>query len=45
MDFLKTNGDRVESVAELKRLLSQKPPVWHLQINRAGQLINLNVRA
>ncbi|HEX7007160.1 MAG TPA: DegQ family serine endoprotease [Alphaproteobacteria bacterium] len=39
------NGSRVESVAELKRLLSQKPPVWHLQINRAGQLINLNIRA
>src|SRR5690606_29036 len=39
------NGSRVESVAELKRVLSQKPPVWHLQINRAGQLINLNIRA
>ena len=39
------NGDSVKSVAELKRLLSQKPPVWQLQINRAGQLINLNVRA
>ncbi|MGE5146277.1 MAG: Do family serine endopeptidase [Candidatus Eiseniibacteriota bacterium] len=39
------NGDAVPSVAELKRLLSQKPPVWQLQINRAGQLINLNVRA
>jgi serine protease Do len=39
------NGDAVGSVAELKRLLGQKPPVWQLQINRAGQVINLNVRA
>jgi len=39
------NGDPVKSVAELKRLLAQKPPVWQLQINRAGQVINLNVRA
>ena len=39
------NGDAVSSVAELKRLLGQKPPVWQLQINRAGQVINLNVRA
>lgn len=39
------NGDSVGSVAELKQLLKQKPPVWQLQINRAGQLINLNVRA
>jgi Do/DeqQ family serine protease len=39
------NGDAVPSVAELKRLLTQKPPVWQLQINRAGQVINLNVRA
>jgi serine protease Do len=39
------NGDPVKSVADLKRLLARKPPVWQLQINRAGQLINLNVRA
>jgi len=42
---LALNGDRVNSVADLKRLLGQKPPVWQLQINRAGQVINLNVRA
>jgi serine protease Do len=39
------NGDAVPSVAELKRLLSRKPSVWQLQINRAGRVINFNVRA
>jgi Do/DeqQ family serine protease len=37
------NGTEVKTVAQLQRLLSQKPKQWNISINRGGKILSMSV--